>query len=383
MRRRLEGVFHVLVRIIFTVLELFTDKHLIIFESFHGHQYSDNPRAIYEYINANMPEYQCVWAVKTGYEQPFIDNGVPYIKRLGVKWLLTMPRARYWVFNTRMPDWMIKGKNNVFLETWHGTPLKKLGLDIPDVKIPGTDTDKYRREFIAETSRWNYLISPNHFSSQAFMSAFQVKPEQIIETGYPRNDYIMQNGNNAKLVSGLKKSLGITNTQQVLLYAPTWRDDDFQKQGKYNFENHFPFDAVLRDNPNMIILTRLHYLVADTFDASVYGERVKDVSNYPDIKELYLIADLLVTDYSSVMFDYSVLQRPVILYMYDYEKYREQLRGFYFDPAKKFSKAVCYTTEELTNKINNHEYAPLDLGTDMRETNANSAKSVVKLVFNK
>lgn len=381
MRRLLEAVYHFGVKLVFIVLGMFVDDKLIITESFHGRQYSDNPRALYEYIRNQYPEYRVVWAVKRGYEQPFVENNVPYVTRLGFRWMMLMPRAHYWIFNTRMPAWMHKGKHNVYLETWHGTPLKKLGLDIADVHMPGTDTKKYRESFINETARWDYLLAPNTFSADKFSSAFAIESPRILTWGYPRNDFLLKNKNNQELIRTIKRSLNVKENQRVLLYAPTWRDDDFIKKGSYRFDNQFPFTELLNRHPDMLIVTRLHYLVSDDFDASRYGGRVIDASHYPDIRDLYLIADELVTDYSSVMFDYGVLKRPVYLYMYDYDKYKDKLRGFYFDPISMFSNAICYTKDELVAKIANPSADDFVLPETMLQTKGNASERITSFFF--
>ncbi|MBL1230706.1 CDP-glycerol glycerophosphotransferase family protein [Enterococcus sp. BWB1-3] len=332
------------------MLGYFPKKNLFFFESFHGKQYSDNPRAIYEYIQKAHPEYHCVWAVKKGYEQPFIDANVPYVSRLGIRWLCTMPRAQYWVFNTRMPLWMKKGKGTTYIQTWHGTPLKKLGLDIQSVKMPGIETETYKEAFVKETQRWNYLISPNSYSSNIFQGAFGFEGT-ILETGYPRNDLLVDEKNLEENRREIKKKLKIDQHKKIVLYAPTWRDDHYFVKGAYRFDNRFPFEELLQTDENLVILVRLHYLVAETLDLSQYGERVLDCSSYEDVKELLVIADLLITDYSSVLFDYAITDKPMIFYMYDYQKYREEIRGFYFDPVPVLPGPVVKTEVELVSRV--------------------------------
>ncbi|MDR0920843.1 MAG: CDP-glycerol glycerophosphotransferase family protein [Lactobacillales bacterium] len=349
MRKRAETFLHWLIHFGFWGIGKFPEKNLIIFESFHGKQYSDNPRAIYEYIRDHHPEYQCIWAVKKGYEQPFIENQVPYVERLKFRWLLTMPRAKYWVFNTRMPSWMRKSKETVYVQTWHGTPLKKLGLDIVNVRIPDETNDKYRKEFMEESARWDYLISPNAYSTKIFRQAFAYNGETL-EIGYPRNDLLLQK-DAEKIAHQIREKLGISEGRKIILYAPTWRDDEFITKGAYKFENHFPFTEILAENPNLVILTRLHYLVAEQFDASQYGNRVIDVSKFSDINQLYLISDLLITDYSSVMFDYALTKKPMLFFMYDKEKYQNETRGFYFNPNDSLPGEIIQNPALLVKAI--------------------------------
>lgn len=347
-RRRLEIIYHKIVIAVFSLLGLLPKKNIFFFESFHGKQYSDNPRAIYEFLRENHPEIKCVWAVKKGFEKPFIEENVPYVRRMGLHWLLTMPRAKYWIFNTRMPRWMVKTKGTTFVETWHGTPLKHLGLDIKHVNMPETDTKRYRENFAKETSRWDYLISPNAYSTEIFRRAFAYSGK-ILEIGYPRND-ILQNPTKEKIIKILKK-LHLKKENKIILYAPTWRDNQFHQKGAYKFENKFPYSDVLKQDSDIVILLRTHYLVVDSIDINQYQGRVIDVSNYPDISELYLISDLLITDYSSVMFDYAFLKRPMIFYMYDKKEYDENIRGFYFDPQEELPGPIVSNEKEVIQEI--------------------------------
>ncbi|MCZ2258655.1 CDP-glycerol glycerophosphotransferase family protein [Sporosarcina sp. G11-34] len=338
---------------IFTVIGLLPKKEkLMVFESFHGKQYSDSPRAIYEYMRENYPNYKLLWSIDKRSKPLFETHGIDYIQRFSLKWFFTKPRAHYWINNVRLPKWMPKPRGTVYLQTWHGTPLKKLGLDIEEIHMPGTKTEQYRQNIISESENWSFLTSPNKYSSNIFERAFGFNGE-IIESGYPRND-ILYTAEKSHVV-GIKKKLEIPSNKKVMLYAPTWRDDDFYEQGKYKFEFQFEIEKMKeRFGSEFVLLTRMHYLIAESFNFEVYGDFVKDVSSYPDIAELYLISDLLITDYSSVFFDYANLNRPIIFYMYDLEDYRDRLRGFYFDIERDAPGPIVDSEEELFNAI---EYA--------------------------
>src|SRR5690606_3706899 len=158
---------------------------LVMFESFHARQYSDNPRAIYEYMKEHYPEYKLLWSVDKQAMKLFDKFQVPYIRRFTIPWFLTYPRAKYWVNNVRLPRWMPKPDGTVYLQTWHGTPLKKLGIDIEEVHMPGTETSNYQKNFLAESSKWDYLVSPNPYSTEIFRRAFGYDGK-VIESGYPR-----------------------------------------------------------------------------------------------------------------------------------------------------------------------------------------------------
>lgn len=347
-RKKLEVIYHKIVAIFFTFLGKLPKKNMYFFESFHGKQFSDNPRAIYEYIQGNHPEIKCVWSVKKGFESNFDDHQVPYVIRMSFSWLFTMPRAKYWVCNTRLPEWMKKDKTTIYIQTWHGTPLKKLGCDIDDVVMPGTTTEKYKRNIFKESKRWDYLISPNRYSSIIFRSAFKYEGE-ILEIGYPRNDLLINQKN--KNQQDILKHLGIPEGSDVILYAPTWRDTEFYTKGKYKYINYFPFDQMIKRNPNAIIILRVHYLIGTNFDSSRYGDRVIDCSDYSDIRDLYLVASILITDYSSVMFDFAHTGKPMIYYLYDFEEYSNTIRGLYFDPNDVLPGPIVRTQDELLSEV--------------------------------
>ncbi len=324
-------------------------KKLVIFESFHAKQYSDNPRAIYEYMKEKNPEYTLLWSVDRSAIPLFESFNIPYLRRFSIKWFLTFPRAKYWVNNVRLPIWMPKPPGTVYIQTWHGTPLKKLGIDIEEIHMPGTKTETYKKNFVTESSKWDFLVSPNSYSSDIFKRAFMYEGK-VIESGYPRNDVLAVPSET--LMSTIKKQLNIPNDKKVMLYAPTWRDNEFYRKGKYKFEFQFDLERWKEKyGKEWVLLSRMHYLVAENFDFSAHEGVVFNVSDYPDIRDLYLIADLLITDYSSVFFDYAILNRPIIFFMYDLETYRDQLRGFYFDIESESPGPIVQNEKELFQVI--------------------------------
>lgn len=336
---------------VFNILGLLpAKKKLVMFESFLGKQYSDNPRAIYEYLRKNHPEYQLYWSIDKKYNETFQELNIPYINRFSIKWLLNMPRAKYWVSNTRMPYWIQKPNHTIFLQTWHGTPLKKLAADMDEVHMPGTTTQSYKENFIKETRNWDYLVSANSYSTDIFRSAFKFD-KKILETGYPRNDDLM-NLNNGDHIRKLKDKLGIPLDKKIILYAPTWRDNEYFEKGRYKFTLHLDLKQFQSDlGEEYVVLLRMHYLIANKLDISEYQGFAYDFSTYQDTRELYLISDLLITDYSSVFFDYLCLKRPILFFTYDIENYRDKLRGFYFDFEKNAPGPLVKTTQQLIENI--------------------------------
>lgn len=325
-------------------------KNVVVFESFHGKRYSDSPRAIYEYMKKNNPEFQLIWSVDKRSTQLFDELQIPYVKRFSLKWLFLFPRAQYWVNNVRLATWMKRPENTTYLQTWHGTPLKKLGVDIEEVHMPGTKTDKYRKNIIEESKNWSYLVGPNAYSTEILARAFAYKGP-MIESGYPRNDLLTNH--TPQQAEKIRQSLHIPTGKKVILYAPTWRDDQFFKKGKYRFEFQFDLNKMKQQyGDDFVLVVRMHYLVAENFDFAAYDGFIIDASNYYDIADLYLISDVLITDYSSVFFDYASLNRPIIFYMYDLDDYRDRLRGFYFDIESEAPGKIVKTEDELFVELN-------------------------------
>lgn len=343
-------------RLAFLILgKLPKNKNLIVFESFHGKQYSDSPRAIYEYMREKELSYDMYWMADRRHINVFEKlEDVQYVKRLSFKWILLMARAKYWVTNARLPLWLPKPNDTIYVQTWHGTPLKRLGVDIEEVHMPGTNTEKYKKNFLFEAGKWDYLVSPNAYSTEIFKRAFGFD-KKVIESGYPRNDFLINN-NNPETIVRLKRKCKLPLDKKVILYAPTWRDNQFYVKGKYKFDLQLDLNQMKRELcDEYVIVLRLHYLVAENLDLTGYEDFVYDFSNHEDIRELYLIADLLITDYSSVFFDYANLKRPMLFFVYDIDDYRDNLRGFYFDFEKKAPGPLVRTTNEIIIEIKNIE----------------------------
>ncbi|WP_396953696.1 CDP-glycerol glycerophosphotransferase family protein [Neobacillus mesonae] len=329
-------------------------KNLIMFESFLGKQYSDNPRAIYEFIKDNHPEFELIWSVDPRFEKGFQDKGVHYAKRFSIKWLFLMSRARFWVTNSRMPLWIPKPRHTIYLQTWHGTPLKKLVFDMKEVRMPGTTTDDYKQHFYQESRNWDYLVSPNQYSTEIFRRAFRFE-KTVIESGYPRND-IFYKPERDDIAEKFKETHHLPRDKKIILYAPTWRDNQFYQVGKYKFDLHLDLSQMQNELGNeYIVILRMHYLVAENFNLDKFKGFVFDFSKHEDIQELYVISDLLITDYSSVFFDYANLKRPMIFFTYDLDEYKEDIRGFYFNLAEKAPGPLVQTTEEVIDAIKGYD----------------------------
>ncbi|WP_241959179.1 bifunctional glycosyltransferase/CDP-glycerol:glycerophosphate glycerophosphotransferase, partial [Mammaliicoccus sciuri] len=307
------------------------DSNTIVFESFGGKNYSDSPKYIYEYMQKNYPKLNYIWVFNNPDKNVIIGNAEK-VKKGSKEYYDAYSKAKFWVSNARLPLYLNKKENQIYIQTWHGTPLKRLANDMKVVRMPGTTTAKYKKNFYAETSRWDYLVSPNRYSTNIFKTAFWMDEERTWEIGYPRNDILVNRSNDQEYINQIKKDLNLPEDKKVIMYAPTWRDDEFVKKGQYLFDLKINLENLQKElGENYVILLRMHYLIANALDLNGYEDFAIDVSNYSDISELYLISDALITDYSSVMFDFGILKRPQYFFAYDIEKYDKGLRGFYMD----------------------------------------------------
>lgn len=326
-------------------------KKRIVFSSGAGKSYAGNPRAIYEYMAEQGLDrkWECIWFYeKKPYLIPGTCRQVP-LKRL--KYLYYMATAQVWIFDSRQPQFLRRRKNTIYIQTWHGTPLKKLALDMDEVFMSGeSGIEEYKKNFEENVRTWDYLISQNPFSSAIFRRAFAFQGE-MLEIGYPRNDVLFHK-NTVKDIQLLKEKLGLPTDKKILLYAPTWRDDEFSGANEYRFRPALSFEdmkSALQDE--YILIVKYHYLIMDAVDWSPYEGFIYTFDQSRDIAELFLVADVLITDYSSVMFDYSILGRPMYFFAYDLKKYREKLRGFYFDYEHEMPGPISMTTEQLVRDI--------------------------------
>ena len=337
-------------------------ENQIIFESFRGDYYSDSPKYIYEYLYKHFSDkFEFVWVIND--KNTKIPGNPKKVKRFSREFYKELAVSKYWVINGRQAARLKKRPEQIIVSTWHGTPLKKLGLDMDYLNMSGnTDIKGYQKAFKNNTRVWDYLISQNAYSSEIFRRAFAFNGE-MLEIGYPRND-ILINNNNTEDINKIKDKLNIPKDKKIILYAPTWRDNEYYDKGKYKFATEMDFDKMyeeLKDDYTLIV--KFHYLVKENINWDKYNNFVIQCDADWDIQELYLISDIMITDYSSVMFDYALLKRPMIFYAYDLENYKNNLRDFYFDmvtdvpgPIIEDSQDLVYYLKDLDLNKYNEEY---------------------------
>lgn len=325
-------------------------KNLVIFESFLGMSYACNPRYIYEEMlkNTRCKVYEYAWCFEKNIDRSMVAEKPKFISRGTLAYYYYLLRADILVTNSRLPSFFVTNKKTRYIQTWHGTPIKKLALDQENVYLKNKTTNEYRRDFVNASKQWTFLISQNNLSTKVFQTAFQFEREKIFELGYPRCDIIVKH--DELLIMRIKKQLRINCNKKIILYAPTFRDNQHDKN-RYSYKLELDLNKVLQVlGDDYVIVLRLHYLISKAISGQVYSKNVIDASNYPDISELYIISDLLITDYSSVMFDFALTDKPMFFYMYDLSEYRDVLRGFYFD-IDKLPGPILETENELINAL--------------------------------
>ncbi|MFD9605098.1 CDP-glycerol glycerophosphotransferase family protein [Streptomyces sp. NBC_01224] len=299
-------------------------RDTVLYSSFDGRQYSDSPRAIHEEVARRGAELDHLWVVRD--QQARIPAGATAVEHGSAAWHEALARSRHIVTNTQLPEWFERREGQCVVQTWHGTPLKRIGLDLAGTARANT---AYIATIERRARQWSVLVSPNRFSTPVLRRSFGYRGE-VLECGYPRND-LFRASDRTKVAAAVRERLGIPEGKRVVLYAPTWREDRPQGGGRYALDLQLDLDAAERElGADTVLLVRRHYLVTDRLPDSGSGF-VRDVSRYGDVGELMLVSDALVTDYSSLMFDFAQTGRPMLFHTHDLAHYRDTLRGFCFD----------------------------------------------------
>ncbi|MFQ1002061.1 CDP-glycerol glycerophosphotransferase family protein [Modestobacter sp. SSW1-42] len=293
----------------------------VVWNSFNG-RYSDNPRALYEALLARGGGEEHVWLADPRQAAAFPADAVTV--PIGTPAAVAaLESADVLVANTHIQlDRWRKPPGARYLQTWHGTPLKRIHRDAtslpPDAVLATLDED---------IARWDWLVTPGGEGTRLLRSAFRY-PGPLLETGYPRNDVLLAPDRDARRAR-VREVLGIADGVTAVLYAPTYRDDE----ARPGVDARLGLDVAAlagRLGDGAVLLLRLHHYMGHQ-QRPAGDRRVRDVSGHPDIADLYLAADVLVTDYSSSMFDFAVTGKPIVLFAYDLAHYEGRLRGFTFD----------------------------------------------------
>ena len=321
-------IYYCVMSFCLNLLKLFvkTDEKLILFNSFAGRKYDDSPRAIFEMMkqDARFKEYKFVWA----FHEPdkYVVEGAKKIKTDGFTYFKTALAARIWVTNSSVERGLsFRGKNTLYFNTWHGTPMKKMGSDVE------LSNQSFRGK---GQNKFDVMMSQGHFETEVFSRSFNLPKEKFLEEGLPRND-VLANYKDKKRAE-IRNKIKVKPNQIVILYAPTFREYD--KDENLGVVMTPPMDLIKWERElgdKYVLLMRAHYEVSKVMQIKE-NEFVRNMTDYPDLNDLYIAADILISDYSSVFFDYAITGKPMLHFCYDYDKYSTK-RGMYFDIREKVS----------------------------------------------
>ncbi|MGX7162263.1 glycosyltransferase [Enterococcus massiliensis] len=367
----------------------------ILYESFHGKAMNDNPFAIFKYLidSKEYDHFVHIWVLEDTEENEYVKyyskfKNVKFIQPHTKEYFYYLCVAKYLIHNVTLPPYFIKKEEQIYVNTWHGTPLKTLGKE-----MLGSVSQNYnvQRNFLQA----DYILSPNQFTTDKLIFSYQVDGifnGKVLENGYPRIDSIYSE---SQIVKNYLNSKGVDLEKKVILYAPTWRGQTGSVQNTFEdlMSRIRKIVSKIDKNQNEL-LVKVHPLVfqfVEKFDI----DNVTFISDWVDANELLYFTDLLITDYSSIFFDYLVTDKPIIFFMYDKDEYQE-VRGVYFD-LESLPGEVCLDEDSVSYYINNsdlvleknkteicnfkNEYVPYDTGVvtkDYVEYIFNNKKSVLK-----
>lgn len=337
----IQAVYRFIMSLVFRVMGKFikTDENLVLFVSFMGLNFNDSPKAIYDYMQSHLKykNYHCVWA----FEDPTRFPELETVKIDTLAYFKTALKAKYWITNTNIERGLhFKKKDQKYLNTWHGITIKFIGNDVAG-----------RNDFNFETV--DHLCVCGEYDERIFKRAFRANESSYLRCGLPRNEELWNV--TEEHVARVRQKIGIPADKKVILYAPTWREST--DGGKtYEIKPPIHFDIWKKElGEDYVVLFRAHHQTTKVLGIQ-YDDFVREASSYPAVNDLLIIADILITDYSAIAFDFSILCKPIFCYAYDYDTYLAE-RGTYFQIDEKYPNKSCRTERELLSRIKNMDYA--------------------------
>ncbi|EOH86356.1 hypothetical protein UAS_01608 [Enterococcus asini ATCC 700915] len=314
-------------------------RNRVLYMSHYGKEFSDSPLEIYRSLSNDNKSIEHVIVLNDAYYQSKIqDKNVQFVKFGSMKYYFYCATSKLWIFNVTTSEFMKPRRETFYLQTWHGIPLKKIGNDIIDETLK---TEK--RRWILSAKYWDMFLSPSKYFDRFFQSAFEIDDRVIRNQGLPREDFFLVNTD--EKIKTIKKDLNLLDGKINVLYAPTFRQD-----GMLGFP--YPIDLKkFSENlgNNYRILVKLHPNI--TANDSYKSDNVIYFKSNTDVNRLLLVSDVLITDYSSLFFDYSLLKNSMVFFAYDLNQYQTSERGFYFDYENFVPGPIVKTQEELESEV--------------------------------
>lgn len=251
-----------------------------------------------------------------------------------------------------------KKEGQTWIQLWHGTPFKKMLFDTNEIKMISLNPN-HKVQQKKDIARWDYILSDSDAAKEKFQSAFDMDQSKILNSGYPRNQWLTENFNNEELINEIKIKNNIPLDKKILLYAPTWRDYNYKISEKNKNKKYIADFRKLLNNlgEDYVIINKAHSM--DSQPSWNLGiKNVITVNNQTNIQELIISSDVIVTDYSSIFFDAIHIDKPFYLLVKDYPEF-DLVRGVYNDMYKDLLPIVAKNEIELVNKIKNSTFSKL------------------------
>lgn len=313
-----------------------SDPKLILFSSFAGKKFNDSPKVLFEAIrnDSRFSGYKLVWAFE--HPEKFDIEGAKSIKIDTPQYFITSLKAKVWICSVNIERGLsFKKKNTIYINTWHGAGTKKIG-----------NACAGRNDY--DFSSVDLMLVQSNFEKEIFERDFKCRPESIRKVGFPRNDELFSISKDDIAKERMRKQFGIPDGKKVILYAPTWRDS--QDGGlSYKFEAPMDINKWKREfSEDYVVLFRMHTFT--TIFNMQYDDFARDVSSYDNLNHILAISDVVVTDYSTIVYDSAVALVPFICWGFDYDRYYKE-RGFYFDLNDEYPGGVLKTEDEVILRI--------------------------------
>lgn len=333
MKKMIKRLIGGIIQLLFGHLKIVENK--IFLETGTG-EAKDQVRAIYNYIKANHPEeYEFIWALNPLADVEGLCNSEIVYKRT-LSYYFHLLTSKYWMRTHSVETIVSKRKGQIYIQLWHGPgATKKEGFDIKGINNNG--------KVMPHAKEWDYFIATDTDNQRYIQTALNLQIPRLL-LGSCRTDVLVNR--NRDDYYKLRKKLDIKDTNKVVLYAPTFREIDFHKE---KVSLHI---KKLSKIENVRLILRLHPEIKNKLDIAEYAENIIDGNKYADIFDLYMLSDILVTDYSSVSIEYSLLMKPFLFYMYDLEEYTKE-RDFYYNYLDSLPGPIIKTEDELIYAISN------------------------------
>jgi CDP-glycerol glycerophosphotransferase len=313
-------------------------KDKVFFESFAGSQNGDSIAPIIDFMKSSNLDFGLTLAHTTAGIGGFKESeNYHQVKHLSIRWLFHLTTAKVIVVNTSLPFVFRKRKSQVVIQTWHGTPMKKMGLDLPKSALSSWS----RKSLYRDSKNWDFLLTSSPYSENALRGALSFRKETL-PIGLPRNDLLFNAGGTRESV---RAKYGIKDADKFVLYAPTWREKGRQERCQEALEDLLDSPFI----PGLVLGVRAHGWSTFAIDSNL-NAGIVDLTSHPNITELYLAADVLLTDYSSSLFDFAITGKPVAFLLPDLQDYAEK-RGLYLDINTVAPGPIFYSGKNLLKQL--------------------------------